>query len=151
MIMTRRLFFLFLCLALAVSWFGISAAAATEDKPKEKDAAFDLKEASIFDDGNMGQSLWRAVSVQCTTEPFKEVKAYPKLNSKHPLYGKLQFARTPGKEEAPIYFVLDESGEQPAAVEKAAVEKKEEKSTEKAEKKDKKANAKKRAARARPP
>ena len=96
----------------------------------------------------MGQSLWRAVSVQCTTEPFKEVKAYPKLNSKHPLYGKLQFARTPGKEEAPIYFVLDESGEQPAAVEKAAVEKKEEKSTEKAEKKDKKANAKKRAARA---
>ena len=139
-IMTRRLFFLFLWLALAFSWFGISAAAATEDKPKEKDAAFDLKEVSIFDNGNMGQSLWRAVSVQCTTEPFKEVKAYPKLNSKHPLYGKLQFARTtPAQEEAPIYFVLDESGEQPAAVEKAAEEKK-----------DQKSDAKKRAAAARP-
>ena len=52
--MTRRLFFLFLWLALAVSWFGISAAAATDEKPKGKDATFDLKEASIFDNGNVG-------------------------------------------------------------------------------------------------
>jgi hypothetical protein len=148
--MTRRFLFLFLCLALAGSWFAVSAAAATEEKPKEKDATFDLKEASIFDNGNVGQSLWRAISVQCATEPFKEVKAYPKLNSKRPLYGKLQFPGvTPGKEAAPIYFVLDESGEQPAAKEKtgeekAAEEKKEEQS---AEKKDTKPAAKKKAVR----
>jgi hypothetical protein len=140
-IMTTRFLSTFFGLALAVSAFGMSAAAA-EEKSKEKDAAFELKEVSIFDNGNAGQPLWRAMNVQCSTEPFEEVKAYPKLNSKRPLYGKLQLPRTAAKEEAPIYFVLDQSGEQPA-VEK----KKEEKS---AEKKDEKPTSKKKAETRRP-
>jgi hypothetical protein len=140
--MTTRLLSTFLGFVLLIPAFGISAAAA-EEKSKEKNATFELKEVPIFDGGNAGQSFWRAMNIQCSTTPLKEVKAYPKLNSKRPLYGKLQFARmSPGKEEAPIYFVLDESGEKPAvekkadekkATEETAVEKKatEEKATEK--------------------
>ncbi len=139
--MTIRSLAALLGVVLFISSFGISAA---EEKPAVKDATFDLKEVSVFDSGNAGQSFWRAMNVRCSTEPFKEVKAYPKLNSKRPLYGKLQFSRTAGaKLEAPIYFVLDQSGESPVVAEA----KKEEKI---AEKKNEKAVAKKRAIARRP-
>ncbi len=55
------------------------------------------------------------------TQPAKEVKGYPKLSSKQPLYGSITFDRGPG-EPGPatmVYFVLDESGTENAG-EKAA-------------------------------
>ena len=42
---------------------------------------------------------------------FKEVRAYPQLNSKRPLYGQLLLSGDPAKRTAAktFYFVLDES------------------------------------------
>lgn len=137
--MTIRRTAAFFAFAFLASCIGICMA---EEKAKEKDATFDLKEAPILKNANFAQSIWQAMSVQCSTEPFKEVKAYPKLHSKRPLYGKLQFNRTaPGKLEAPIYFVLDESGEKPPVDETPAVHEKKEKKADKT-----KATAKRRAA-----
>ena len=142
-IVTTRLLSTFLGFALLVPALANSVATAAEEKAKTKDTVFELKEVSVFDNGVASQSLRRPTLAQCSTEPFKEVKAYPKLNSKRPLYGKLQFScATPGKEEAPIYFVLDESGESPAV---------EEKKDESAEKEDQKAGEAKKQARLAPP
>ena len=54
----------------------------------------------------------------CSNEPDEAVKAYPKLKSKHPLYGTFHFDHNmaTGKSIA-IRFVLDESGETPPAEE----------------------------------
>ena len=47
-----------------------------------------------------------------STKPYKEVKAYPKLKSKHPLYGKVAFdIDLSNRKGIEFHFVLDESGE----------------------------------------
>ena len=59
--------------------------------------------------------------IMCNTMPSKQVKAYPELKSKRPLYGSVTFDRDSldPKQEKKLYFVLDESGiKKPAAVEK---------------------------------
>lgn len=66
-------------------------------------------------DGRPVQRYLRGPYAQCSGERSKTVKAYPKLKSKQPLYGELRFDGdlydpTLGKA---VYFVLDESGEQP--------------------------------------
>jgi hypothetical protein len=108
------------------------AAAGGEKKSDREAAVFDLKEVSVFgNDGDVGQALRRGEYALCSTTPFKEVKAYPKLKSKEPLYGKLQFDRSlSDREGVAVYFVLDQSGEKPS-------------SETKTEKKDEKPGAKK--------
>ena len=108
---------------IALGW-----AAAAEKAPPEK-AVFTMREVSAFDkiDVRPGHYLLRGQYAQCSTEPDKEVKAYPKLKSKHPLYGKVKFfLNSPNpvdRKGVEFHFVLDESGEGPPAVEQSAKEK----------------------------
>jgi hypothetical protein len=74
----------------------------------------DTKEASRF-------RFPRGQFIMCSDRPSREVKAYPKLKSKKPLYGSVIFSPSgPDYRSGTKYcFVLDESGEeQPAAKEK---------------------------------
>jgi hypothetical protein len=118
-------------LALVLLCWTTSGPAADEKTPPDKkavadskadDAAvFDMKEVSLYDQkGGAATAQFPIVGGQTaslSTEPAKEVKAYPKLNSKRPLYGSISFNRRSGKPgpTAKFYFVLDQS----AATEKA--------------------------------
>ena len=103
-----------------------SMAASAAEKEKEsgrpdngsEEVVFELREISAFGKGeNESYHLTRGQLAQCSETPDKEVKAYPKLKSKHPLYGKVKFGEDrldPGKGEGiEFHFVLDESGETP--------------------------------------
>jgi hypothetical protein len=101
-------------------WAASSPAADEKAAPDEKAAAsgeavFDMKEISLFDQkATAGIPQRPASGGQSTSlgdEPAKEVKAYPKLNSKHPLYGSIVFNRG-ARSSVPLtkfHFVLDES------------------------------------------
>jgi hypothetical protein len=95
------------------------AAAAATDKGGEEAATFDMREVSAFDKNDIQPYpgwLTGGDCAECSTEPDKEVKAYPKLKSKHPLYGKVIFDRDiiAGRRKGiELHFVLDESGEAP--------------------------------------
>jgi hypothetical protein len=107
---------------LLLSAAGLSAAMAGEpagkkDKGTAEEAVFEMREVSAFDEsGGVWYRLLRGQYVQCSTEPDKEVKAYPKLRSKRPFYGTVTFDpdRTDPKAGMKFRFVLDESGEPPA-------------------------------------
>jgi len=107
---------------LLLSTAGLSAAMAGEpagkkDQGTAEEAVFRLREVSAFDEsGGVWYRLLRGQYVQCSTEPDKEVKAYPKLRSKRPFYGTVTFDpdRTDPKAGLRFRFVLDESGEPPA-------------------------------------
>lgn len=101
--------------------------AADEKTPAADQTTFKMEEISLFDqaqDTNVGNMpMIRGITAALTTRPAKEVKAYPKLNSKQPLYGCAilnQDPEKPGKENSnkatKYYFVLDQS---PQAVEAA--------------------------------
>jgi len=140
---------LWLCAAMAaVAFFAFGPPAiaaekerATEEKaaPAEKEEAapkLDLKapiEASMeevpaFGKEQIGGSTRirypRGVGVRCTLEPSKEVKAYPELKSKRPLYGSVTLDGNPYDPSAGVkyHFVLDESGiaEKPAEADEGA-------------------------------
>jgi hypothetical protein len=118
--MKKQFLCVFCGVALLAACLAAAAVAGSEKKPDKDAAVFDLQEASAFDDGAAGQALARGEYAQCSTEPFKEVKVYPKLNSKQPLYGRLQFGRSlTNRDGVAVYFVLDESGETPAPEVKA--------------------------------
>ncbi len=97
--------------------------ATAEEKAGPGEAVFDMRERSAF---TVEQSppgpivmLTRGQYAPCTTTPDKEVKAYPKLKSKRPLYGKVTFDPDPvTRKGIEFHFVLDESGEPPAGEEK---------------------------------
>ncbi len=100
--------------------------AAQQDSPEE--VVFDTWEVSAIYKNDMqhGRFLTRGQLTGCLTEPDKEVKTYPKLQSKHPLYGKIKIYTNPAKKEGIEYhFVLDESGEEANKEQKKDAEKKE--------------------------
>jgi hypothetical protein len=74
-----------------------------------EEAVFELKEISAT---TADRPVTQGQRFSCTTEPDEEVKAYPKLRSKQPLYGKAVFGVDPisGK-GSEFHFVLDESAE----------------------------------------
>ena len=87
---------------------------AVADSKAGDEAVFDMKEVSLFDEKDAAvtpQSLFGGLNTSLGPQPAKEVKAYPKLNSKQPLYGSVTFSRNPRKRGSTIkfYFVLDES------------------------------------------
>ena len=97
--------------------------AAAEKKQADKKAAltepavFAMKEVPAFGKEEAeGSTRYRypsgAFSV-CSPAPSNEVKAYPKLKSKRPLYGSLTLDGSPvgAKPGKTLYFVLDQSGE----------------------------------------
>jgi hypothetical protein len=92
-------------------------AAAAKPGPPEK-AVFEMREISVFDTKGRDpdERLTVGTYAACSTEPDKEVKAYPKLRSKHPLYGTFVFnidTSHAGQAATKLRFVLDESGENP--------------------------------------
>ena len=124
-------------LALMLLCSATSGPAAEEKAPPNKEAVFELKEISLFDQKG-GAAAWQfpmfgMQEAAVSTQPAKEVKAYPKLNSKQPLYGSIVFSRNPERPRSAVkfYFVLDES--KPA---KDAEKTAKKKADEKAEKKE---------------
>jgi hypothetical protein len=132
-------------LALMLGALGPPAIAADDESPpKEKQAAakqaeakkeqaqpwklagplpFRLDESPAFGEvkvnGRTVQRYFQGQYARCGGEPSKGAKGYPKLTSKQPLYGELRFDGdfydpTQGKA---VYFVLDQSGEQPKPAE----------------------------------
>jgi hypothetical protein len=100
----------------------IIAAAGCGKASREGEAVFAMREVSAFGKNDIapGEVIARGTYAECSDEPDKQVKAYPKLTSKHPLYGKLTFDRdfftASGVE---FHFVLDESGEAPTVEEES--------------------------------
>jgi len=132
--MLRRLWLCAAMAGLAVFALGPPAIAAEEKAgPAEKDQAAEkeeaaakldlttpieaqLKEVPAFGKDEVGgrtRILYPSgPGVRCTLEPNKEVKAYPTLKSKRPLYGSITLDGNPYDPSAGVkyYFVLDESG-----------------------------------------
>jgi hypothetical protein len=88
-------------------------------------AVFPMEEVPAFGkeevDGKPRYYYPSGTYMMCNTVPSKEVKAYPELKSKRPLYGSVTFDRDglDPKGRRTFHFVLDESGvKKPAAVEK---------------------------------
>ena len=116
-------------LALVLLCSAASSPAADKPPSDQKagaEAVFDMKEVSLYDGKDSTpispSALYGGQSAALSTKPAKEVKAYPKLNSKQPLYGSIIFIRDPKKRGAAVryYFVLDESAPAAKAEEKAA-------------------------------
>jgi hypothetical protein len=97
------------------TFFGAAAIAAEKDVAP-KVASFEMREVSAFEktDYQSGRMLTRGQYATCSNKPDKEVKAYPKLQSKHPLYGKVKFIDDRKGKGIEYHFVLDQSGEKPA-------------------------------------
>jgi hypothetical protein len=72
----------------------------------------DLDEVPAFDREGYKEAYLVGQYVQCSTQPSKQVKRYPKLNSKKPLYGSVVFDGSLVDPSAGtvFHFVLDESG-----------------------------------------
>jgi hypothetical protein len=123
-------------LALVLLCSATSGPAADEKTPPDQkavadskagdEAVFDMKEIALFDQKEevaiSSNVMYGGQNAIVTTQPAKDVKAYPKLNSKQPLYGSIVFNRMPGNlgSATKFYFVLDESGTTEKADEKAA-------------------------------
>ena len=118
--------------------------AADDKAPADKPAAagkveFKMEQVSLLKETENQAALNLLFSsmhsVALSDKPAAEVKAYPKLKSKRPLYGTLVLDVTPGKPGSgtKYYFVLDESAPPAKPAEKPAAkpEKKTEKQSEK--------------------
>lgn len=135
--------------------------ASKEDAGKKKDAAkkndavpqnsaeavFELHERSVFEITDI--EPWQVAVGQfagCSDKPDKTVKAYPKLHSKRPLYGKVEVGVNPltRQKGRTLNFVLDESGENPPTDEMAKKQEtpRKENAEEKKDDKDQKNNGK---------
>ena len=122
--MVRKLGILVVSWALVLVSMGLGSASdekkAAQTPALDQEATFEMREVSAF--GLTGQAgrkayvMGRGQSVQCSTEPDKEVKVYPKLKSKHPFYGKVKFGASRANPKAGVeyHFVIDESGEGPS-------------------------------------
>ena len=112
--MSRNLFILGSGLTLLLLALGPRAPAAEDKDTAEKEAVFDMKEVSVFDEAKDDRSfgLLRGQYAECKSEANKEVKAYPKLKSERPLYGTVKFdpKLSDPKSGMDFYFALDESG-----------------------------------------
>lgn len=111
-------------LAVCMSWAALQAEEPPlADTPAADTAAaevvFDLQEKSVFEDrpGSRSYELTRGARATCEEQPYAEVKAYPPLHSKKPIYGLLRLAPEVSKQDSgmPLHFVVDESGETPDA------------------------------------
>jgi hypothetical protein len=106
-------------ICVAVSLVCLNCAWAADKKPAApQEGVFDMQEFSVFDarSPDSREHLTIGAYATCSTEPDKDVKAYPKLKSKRPLYGAFEFHFDPprnGQSGTMLRFVLDESGEAP--------------------------------------
>ena len=129
-----RLIGVLLLIAVAIGWAAVRAA----EQPPAKDAVFKMDEVSAFDVkelGPYGSVNVGGQSAMCTPQPNPEVKAYPKLKSKQPLYGVVTFGGgstlvtlgpAPPVPTSPVrhHFVLDESEQEAPPAETPKTEEK---------------------------
>ncbi|MBN2579703.1 MAG: hypothetical protein JXB10_12000 [Pirellulales bacterium] len=119
--------------AIAAAMFAVveSVTPSPAEDAAPEEAVFKMREVSAFEKHNpqAGRRLTRGAYVECSTEPDKEVKVYPPLKSKQPLYGKVKFDRNLQGEGIEYHFVLDQSGQPPPGKEEK--EKPEEKDNDK--------------------
>jgi len=109
-------------------------AGAKEKSGAGRETVVKMQEVLVFEEqgkekgGAARYPVFGGQYANCSATPNPGVKAYPKLNSKRPLYGSVLFRRDPSKPSAAAKFdfVLDQShppkqpeGEQPAASEGA--------------------------------
>ncbi len=94
----RKLWMLVPFWALVLVSVGLTGTAeekkAAQPAASDKEATFELRDVSAFQTGRSPYVMLRGQRVECSSEPDKQVNAYPKLKSKHPLYGRLQASRT---------------------------------------------------------
>ena len=120
--------------AMVVGWLragrasaGVRPAGPAGGRARMKEAVFPMKEVSVFEeaqkarldkDPQLHEALLGGARAFCGNTPQKEVKKYPKLNSKRPLYGSVTFGadRDDPKAAVELHFVVDES--EPAAKKK---------------------------------
>jgi hypothetical protein len=99
-----------------------SAATEAKKKAEVKDATFEMREVSTLEKNDIESNAYRltvGAFAACSNQPDKAVKAYPRLKSKHPLYGTFLLDRDiTTRKSVEMHFVLDESGETPPAEEK---------------------------------
>lgn len=90
------------------------AMAAEKSETAAQPAVFEMREISTLEKNDLVRDggLTRGAYAACSETPDKQVKAYPKLTSPHPLYGVLRYNCdfAAGKADE-IHFVLDASGE----------------------------------------
>lgn len=120
--MVRSLWILVAFAGLA-TFSGVAVAADAEEPARaaaqDEEAVFEMREVSALGVAARGipnaLSILRGQSALCGNEPDREVKAYPKVKSKHPLYGKVKFGANRGGRDSGVeyHFVIDESGEKP--------------------------------------
>ncbi len=74
-----------------------------------EEAVFKLREVSVFDQGD--DRFLRGQAALCQDQPFSEVKSYPVLVSRKPIYGSVRFAADYGQTNGGrlFYFAMDES------------------------------------------
>jgi hypothetical protein len=98
---------------LALLWPQMTTVRAAEDHATDGRVGFEMKEVSIFDakDAAILKDHLSGGMSNCAAEPDPAVKAYPKLKSKRPLYGKLivDGNRFRGDAGTEYQFVLDAS------------------------------------------
>ena len=117
--------FIWIIVLLALGVLGPPVASSAEN-PKEsqaEDAAakavFPMQEISLVKllrlSPDLSGELTRGGRAGNQKEPFSEVKAYPELRSKKPVYGLIRVGSDPLVRDSgtPVYFVIDESGEKP--------------------------------------
>jgi hypothetical protein len=106
-----------------------SSSPAADDKPPSdqkagSEAVFDMKQVSLYDQKESENispyAIFNGLNAMLGAEPAKEVKAYPKLNSKQPLYGSIVFNNQKPGSPTKFYFVIDESAPAEEPKEKAA-------------------------------
>ncbi|NQT14447.1 MAG: hypothetical protein HQ582_16950 [Planctomycetes bacterium] len=120
-------------LAITVACVLLAITVAAPGRFAADSVVFPLREISILDsslDPSLLRDLTRGARAGSQEEPHEAIKAYPKLLSKKPIYGLIRLAPDPYQRESgtPLYFVVDESGEDPAREEPAEEEPEEESS-----------------------
>lgn len=122
--MRSRTRYLLVAVALLGSGLGGSAAVLAEEKSADDAAVFEMREVSSFEKNGVKDEPWQLTVGEfaaCSSKPDASVKAYPKLHSKHPLYGTFSIGHDYVTGKAVKYhFVLDESGEPPIEDKKEA-------------------------------
>ncbi len=95
------------------------------DSPQSK-GAFTLQERSVFEikTDAYRHELTRGARATCQDQPYAAVKVYPEFRSKKPIYGLVRLAPEPNRPDSgtPLYFAVDESGDNPTAVPPASEE-----------------------------
>ena len=117
---------LFFLVCVFVPWTVLGDEQQTDTKSSQSEGAFTLQERSVFEikTDAYRNDLTRGARATCQDLPYAAVKVYPEFRSKKPIYGLVRLAPEPNRQDSgtPLYFAVDESGDNPTAVPPASEE-----------------------------